>query len=436
MGKTEITTCPLCDKFVHEHEEAILCEGGCSTWYHRDCLGMMLDHYEKITNGEKGYEIWLCPHCEIPENMKVDLTSPQIGGQLRTLNKLSYSFPKLSDRSLDALKLELSQVDNVTDETDNTYSLRMAGEIGKALLEENQHLKSDIISYKNCILTKDIEIEDLQSQNVRLHTRVQELLNIIEEINKQSDRIREEMVKKTQYYEEHDFEQLKVIDKHEKEIIQLKRAICKQDTHTRDETTGDDTPKKRDHTIDSPNSNPQDIPNEISLISKNINNLSNYYKMLEKRIANLEVNSALSVPEKIKEAKCSHIPTSNLPIPTNKKVQRMPPHTAKLLQSGETYEDFFNNNIQDFLRNQDDQLGKQLNNDLSTYPPSFDEGDVIKRNNRNSLDEAPADLPSTVSNGLGTQQSFLEEPLKTREKWKMSTRKRKGSRTIIKSQKD
>ncbi|KAG8240506.1 hypothetical protein J6590_107039, partial [Homalodisca vitripennis] len=54
MEKSEITICPLCDKLVDDNEQDVLCEGGCITWYDRICLGMMPDHYEKITDGEKG----------------------------------------------------------------------------------------------------------------------------------------------------------------------------------------------------------------------------------------------------------------------------------------------------------------------------------------------------------------------------------------------
>ncbi|KAG8303324.1 hypothetical protein J6590_013594 [Homalodisca vitripennis] len=114
MEKSEITICPLCDKLVDDNEQDVLCEGGCITWYDRICLGMMPDHYEKITDGEKGYEIWHCPHCDIG-NVNTELQIPKI---------VFCSPPNFPDRTLEDLKLELSQADIlVENETDNAYTL-------------------------------------------------------------------------------------------------------------------------------------------------------------------------------------------------------------------------------------------------------------------------------------------------------------------------
>ncbi|KAG8298804.1 hypothetical protein J6590_007391 [Homalodisca vitripennis] len=369
LGTTTTTLCVNFSNSTDDNEQAVLCEGGCITWYHRICLGMMPDHYEKITDGEKRYEIWHCPHCDIG-NVNTELQIPKI---------VCYSPPNFPDRTLEDLKLELSQADIlVENETDNAYTLRMAGAIGKALLEENRNLKSDILCYQNSIATKDMEIEDLKSQNNHLHARVQ--VNIIEESNKQTDGIREEMLKKTAYYEEHDFEQLKIIKKQEDEIQHFKRLVCKQNT----DTIRNNMPNKN-----------------YTSQEQNINNLFNNYNMLEKRVKILETSSA----EKIEYVNCASRPSLDSLTSANKRVQRFPPCTAKRLQNDETYEDFFNNNIQEFLKNKDNQKGLQENNDSSCSPRVAGESSRI--NVTTYLDKSPIELLVSVNN-TEAQKSFLE----------------------------
>ncbi|KAG8260834.1 Pygopus [Homalodisca vitripennis] len=307
MEKSEITICPLCDKLVDDNEQAVLCEGGCITWYHRICLGMMPDHYEKITDGEKGYEIWHCPHCDIG-NVNTELQIPKI---------VCYSPPNSPDRTLEDLKLELNQADIlVGNETDNAYTLLLAR---------------------------------LKTQNNHLHARVQELINIIEERKKQTDGIREEMLKKTAYYEEHDIEQLKIIKKQEDEIQHFKRLVCKQNT----DAIRNNMPNENYTSQEQVNSYSQNVKTEVSFINKNINNLFNNYKMLEKRVTILENSSA----EKIEYVNCASRPSVDSLTSANKR-----------LQNDESYEDFFNNNIQEFLKNKDNQKGLQENNDSSCSP--------------------------------------------------------------------
>ncbi|KAG8275478.1 hypothetical protein J6590_085221 [Homalodisca vitripennis] len=219
----------------------------------------MPDHYEKITDGEKGYEIWHCPHCDIG-NVNTELQIPKI---------VCHSPPNFPDRTLEDLKLELSQADIlVENETDNAYTLRMAGEI-------------------------------------------------------------------------------------------------------------------------------------------------------EKRVKIFETSSA----EKIEYVNCASRPSLDSLTSVNKMVQRFPPFTAKRLQNDETYEDFFNNNIQEFLKNKDNQKGLQENNDSSCSPRVAGESSRI--NVTTYLDKSPIELLVSVNN-TEAQTSFLEETYKIREKWKVRTRGQKS----------
>lgn len=56
--------CPIYKSVTLETDDAVLCDGQCCTWYHKQCLGMMQDHYDKITEQVLGYEEWICPFCE------------------------------------------------------------------------------------------------------------------------------------------------------------------------------------------------------------------------------------------------------------------------------------------------------------------------------------------------------------------------------------
>ncbi|KAG8337050.1 hypothetical protein J6590_032501 [Homalodisca vitripennis] len=84
----------------------------------------------------------------------------------------------------------------------------------------------------------------------------------------------------------------------------------------------------------------------------------------KKRVTILETSSA----ERIEYVNCASRPSLDSLTSANKRVQRFPPCTAKRLQNDETYEDFFNNNIQEYLKNKDNQKGLQESSDSSCSP--------------------------------------------------------------------
>ncbi|KAG8320232.1 ubiquitin-protein transferase activity protein [Homalodisca vitripennis] len=53
--------CGICKVHVLDTDEAIQCDGQCSLWHHRECLGMTLDVYLKLS---KGQEDWVCRKCK------------------------------------------------------------------------------------------------------------------------------------------------------------------------------------------------------------------------------------------------------------------------------------------------------------------------------------------------------------------------------------
>eukprot|EP00794_Sanderia_malayensis_P009906 gene9906-10919_t len=53
--------CGSCGKEVNDNDEAIMCEAGCSYWYHRICTGMGNDAYALLTNED--HAEWVCDEC-------------------------------------------------------------------------------------------------------------------------------------------------------------------------------------------------------------------------------------------------------------------------------------------------------------------------------------------------------------------------------------
>ena len=60
--------CPVCENIIAEEDEeqgvtgddALFCEGQCTTWIHRICLGLNKKLYEVLTEADDPY---FCPHC-------------------------------------------------------------------------------------------------------------------------------------------------------------------------------------------------------------------------------------------------------------------------------------------------------------------------------------------------------------------------------------
>lgn len=56
-----IYLCGVCNKEVHDNDHAIVCESGCSYWFHKSCSGLT-DHAYALLNNEV-YAEWACNRC-------------------------------------------------------------------------------------------------------------------------------------------------------------------------------------------------------------------------------------------------------------------------------------------------------------------------------------------------------------------------------------
>ena len=63
------TKCDLCDaSIVDGKEDALLCEGPCSKWFHRYCVGVPLSRFKDLVNSSKPF---ICPACSHVVNQAV-----------------------------------------------------------------------------------------------------------------------------------------------------------------------------------------------------------------------------------------------------------------------------------------------------------------------------------------------------------------------------
>ena len=53
--------CGICQKEVQDNHQAIMCESGCSFWYHRTCTGMTENAFTLLNN--EVYAEWVCELC-------------------------------------------------------------------------------------------------------------------------------------------------------------------------------------------------------------------------------------------------------------------------------------------------------------------------------------------------------------------------------------
>ncbi|KAG8308744.1 hypothetical protein J6590_102422 [Homalodisca vitripennis] len=383
--KKEITICPICDSMVLESDEGVLCDGPCSVWYHRLCMGMTADHYSKINKQAKGYKTWFCPFYNGPKsfyNYKND--------DLACKSPLHKITP---GKTLDELTSELNQSKLMTEnEVENDLALKLAGEIGNALLDENGQLKAEILHCKNEISVKESEIEHLSEKIVNLHVKIDELSSLVEDGQKQILKLKDEKSKLQSVFDEYDLEQMKIIQDRDVEILHLKRKIENFEKNTR---KCDETPETLMNDQGVSNYHVQKLNNVL----KDLSELSNGQQMMDQRFLMILILL-------LNKKKC---------------VKRIPHCTAKLLKEGETFEDFFNNNLEEFLRMQKtskavEENGKKRSELLNSHVTERSTSDIVEEFHEN----VSAPIPREESM---LKTSFLGEALTIKEKWKQRAKR-------------
>ena len=86
-SKSKAHTCPICMHPIvettadAEGQDAILCEGNCSSWYHRWCAGVTALRYEELSDSDEPFH---CPTCTAKE-------------QQQTISELQHSVQSLQE---------------------------------------------------------------------------------------------------------------------------------------------------------------------------------------------------------------------------------------------------------------------------------------------------------------------------------------------------
>ncbi|KAG8297576.1 hypothetical protein J6590_031618 [Homalodisca vitripennis] len=277
IRRTETLNCPLCDTIVLDSDEAVLCDGPCAVWYHRICLGMMDDHYTKIAKNVKGYKTWFCPFCDEPDPPN----SPQY---VTVLSQMQPTI-KSSSKTLDELTLELSHAEeDLASYIESDNPLRLAGEIGNALLSENSALKAKLLQSENSGTAKDLEIENLLFVNDNLRSRLEDLSNLYEDSQRQIVKINQEKANLQNIFEEHDLDLTRIIREQESQILKLKRNFenCEEFSKSSVDTTNSNF--KNDHKDEM-------LENQflkLNDIEKNLTKLASKHNVLELRISAIE----------------------------------------------------------------------------------------------------------------------------------------------------
>ncbi|XP_054270224.1 uncharacterized protein LOC128991406 isoform X2 [Macrosteles quadrilineatus] len=88
----EFHPCGICGIHVLETDEAVQCDGQCSLWHHRECLGMTLAEYLKLSRGQ---EDWFCTKCIVKQEIKQEAQAHRRRQQKSDMGKTKIECKKL-----------------------------------------------------------------------------------------------------------------------------------------------------------------------------------------------------------------------------------------------------------------------------------------------------------------------------------------------------
>ncbi|KAG8273014.1 hypothetical protein J6590_030622 [Homalodisca vitripennis] len=302
-------------------------------------------------------------------------------------------------------------------ETNHTSQLTTGGRI-----DRSGHLYSPVARLRLMDWSrqrlKESEIEHLSEKIVNLHVKIDELSSLVEDGQKQILKLKDEKSKLQSVFDEYDLEQMKIIQDRDVEILHLKRKIENFEKNTR----------KCDETSETL-MNDQGVSNyhvqKLNNVLKDLSELSNGQQMMDQRLSLMEIKLSSLMETDFETAPKSpapQIPDDPYFIVKQKKcVKRIPPCTAKLLKEGETFEDFFNNNLEEFLRMQKtskavEENGKKRSELLNSHVTERSTSDIIEEFHEN----VSAPIPREESM---LKTSFLGEALTIKEKWKQRAKR-------------
>lgn len=385
----EANLCPICENVTLETDQAVLCDGQCYTWYHKQCLGMMQDHYEKITEQIVGYEEWICPFCDT-------FTSKEDSDSLR-LNTRFITNSSAQNRTLDEIIQEELINSSVSIENDQncTQTLKLAAELGSALMSENQQFKANNELLLAKVASLEAQLEVINDQNMKLMENQEKLKDLLQEANKLNESLSLKRDKDLKLYEDNDNERLKIINTLDTKIkfMEAQNYDLKSKCMTPDtlcsinepipltENPIENIPKSSDY--DSLRQGVISVNETISMIAARVVVLEQNVKSLTSKKVNTE-SKLTSACSRSPAVDTSHL-AETVALPGFRNIT--PPLSAKFRMSGETIEEFFCRNIDEFIQHQkvkmnesDDEINISLEESAQSQEVQENEAEV-KLNN-------------------------------------------------------
>ncbi|KAG8281033.1 hypothetical protein J6590_067643 [Homalodisca vitripennis] len=266
----------------------------------------------------------------------------------------------------------------------------MAGEIGKALLEENKCLKAENLQLNNTIRILEDQISGLKAKNNKFDMRQEELQCLLNESDQHNIRMRDEKASLQDFFETRDSEQLKLIMQLESEIDNLKQKLRVSDSRRKESTCDfmneSAHPKRVDDCKD-------DVASEDTFIGDKHSLLSSRIEYLQRSTEKMHTPTPNSNSTK---------DTSHVQI-----VNRKPPSSAKLRLEGECLEDIFERNLEEYLNTNRKSLSHHDAASMTSQPPTKTSQEVEDSKH-------PKNAVATPENN----QSFLDVNSKIKSKWK------------------
>ncbi len=113
-------TCPVCDEEIvdaseqNKGQDSVFCVGVCSTWLHRQCVGLSSQAFKVLGESTRPYS---CPHCEL-DSQKYEITSlkneiASLKSVLTTFQENTVSPPVLTTRNVPVSSTEDSSMSYV-----------------------------------------------------------------------------------------------------------------------------------------------------------------------------------------------------------------------------------------------------------------------------------------------------------------------------------
>lgn len=156
--------CVKCSTKITERQYLECCS--CNKYFHLDCTNVSLSRFLIMTVDNK--QTWTCDSCRLIKRKNANGNSPDNV----TLRK-KYEINISTDNSFEALSSSISDTDT---ECGNQRLNRSCPDI--TLNEQTAHLENKIQTLENKLMIAENEIQNLVSENYKLHNKIEKLTSI------------------------------------------------------------------------------------------------------------------------------------------------------------------------------------------------------------------------------------------------------------------